>query len=239
MINTGPGFDFQELPEANLIAFNDVLSVPLIVEETCVGAISLYAESPLSFSQPHLDLLQKIAGLVAPLIPIGRNKKEQTGKVDILDDVSQAYKMAYLSVAGPQLVAAAEKERSALSMLLLEVTNFPQIVSLYGAAVSDATFKRIADTLRAELRQIDVLVRYGYRGFIALLPGMRGDQASRYGQRLIQQVRKSNIGSGVGQGVPVACRASVASFPSDGTNVYALLECAHRALESGGAPCES
>ena len=230
MINTGPGFDFQELPEANLIAFNDVLSVPLIVEETCVGAISLYAESPLSFSQPHLDLLQKIAGLVAPLISIGRNKKEQTGKVDILDDVSQAYKMSYLSVAGPQLVAAAEKERSALSMLLLEVTNFPQIVSLYGAAVSDATFKRIADTLRAELRQIDVLVRYGYRGFIALLPGMRGDQASRYGQRLIRQVRKSNIGSGVGQGVPVACRASVASFPSDGTNVYALLECAHRAL---------
>ena len=230
MINTGPGFDFQELPEANLIAFNDVLSVPLIVEETCVGAISLYAESPLSFSQPHLDLLQKIAGFVAPLISIGRNKKEQTGKVDILDDVSQAYKMSYLSVAGPQLVAAAEKERSALSMLLLEVTNFPQIVSLYGAAVSDATFKRIADTLRAELRQIDVLVRYGYRGFIALLPGMRGDQASRYGQRLIQQVRKSNIGSGVGQGVPVACRASVASFPSDGTNVYALLECAHRAL---------
>ena len=239
MINTGPGFDFQELPEANLIAFTDVLSVPLIVEETCVGAISLYAESPLSFSQPHLDLLQKIAGLVAPLISIGRNKKEQTGKVDILDDVSQAYKMSYLSVAGPQLVAAAEKERSALSMLLLEVTNFPQIVSLYGAAVSDATFKRIADTLRAELRQIDVLVRYGYRGFIALLPGMRGDQASRYGQRLIRQVRKSNIGSGVGQGVPVACRASVASFPSDGTNVYALLECAHRALgqeERPGSP---
>ena len=58
-------------------------------------------------------------------------------------------------------------------MLLLQVTNFPQIVSLYGAAVSDATFKRIADTLRAELRQIDVLVRYGYRGFIALLPGMQ------------------------------------------------------------------
>ena len=104
MINTGPGFDFQELPEANLIAFNDVLSVPLIVEETCVGAISLYAESPLSFSQPHLDLLQKIAGLVAPLIPIGRNKKEQTGKVDILDDVSQAYKMSYLSVADLNLL---------------------------------------------------------------------------------------------------------------------------------------
>jgi len=230
MINTGPGFDFQELQEANLFLFTDVLAVPMIVEETCVGSLSLYAESPLSFAQPHLDLLQKIAGHIAPLIPATRSKKEQVGKPELLDSVSQTYKMAYLSVAGPQLVAAAEKENSALSLLLLEVTNFPQIVSLYGAAVSDATLKRVADALRAELRQIDVLVRYGYRGFIALLPSMRGDQASRYGQRLIQQVRKSNVGSGMGQGVPVACRVSVASFPSDGTNVYALLESAHRAL---------
>jgi len=230
MINTGPGFDFQELQEANLFSFNDVLAVPMIVEEACVGTVSLYAESPLSFTQPNLDLLQIIAAHIAPLIAVTCRKKEHIGKPDLTDPVSQTYKMAYLSVAGPQLVAAAEKEHSALSLLLLEVTNFPQIVSLYGAAVSDVTLKRIADTLRSELRQIDVLVRYGYRGFIALLPGMRGDQASRYGQRLIQQIRKSNVGSGIGQGVPVACRASVSCFPTDGTNAYALLESAHRAL---------
>lgn len=230
MMNTVPGFDFQELQEASLNSLNDVLAVPMIFEEACVGTISLYAEPPLSFKQPDLELLQNVAGHIAPLIASARNKKERVGKFDLVDPVCQTYKMAYLSVAGPQLIETAQRDHSELSLLLLEVTNFPQILSLYGAAVSDVTLKRLADTLRSELRQIDVLVRYGYRGFIALLPGMRGDQAARYGQRLIQQLRKSNAGSGIGQGVPVSCRASVSSFPSDGTTAYELLESAHRAL---------
>jgi diguanylate cyclase (GGDEF)-like protein/putative nucleotidyltransferase with HDIG domain len=230
MINTGPGFDFQDLPESNAFAFNDVLSVPMIVDETCVGTISVYAESPITFTQANLDLLQKAAGHIAPLLVDAYKKKGQIGQHDLLDPISQTYRIAYLSVAGPQLIAAAEKEGSTLSLLLVEVTNFPQIASLYGAAVSDATLRRIADTLRAELRQIDLLLRYGYWGFIALLPGMRGDQAMRYAQRLVQQIRKSNTSSGIGHAVPAACRASVSSFPSDGTSVYALLEAAHRAL---------
>jgi diguanylate cyclase (GGDEF)-like protein len=88
----------------------------------------------------------------------------------------------------------------------------------------------VADSLKAELRETDVLVRYGYRGFAALLPGVRKEKALRCAQRLQHQIKSSAVGNVTGHNVFIDCNTGVASYPSDGSSTFALLQSAQRAM---------
>jgi diguanylate cyclase (GGDEF)-like protein len=174
--------------------------------------------------------MQGVAAQVAPVIgdALGRQVRPDGSK--LIDAVTNTYRVAYLSVAGSQFVAAAAKDRSPLSLLLFEIKNLSQIVNLYGISKSDELLRKVADTLRVELREIDILVRYGYDGFVALLPGVRAEQAARYAQRIAQLVRTNSTLGLAWHNAAVSCQATVASYPNDGSTIYDLLQSAQRSL---------
>jgi GGDEF domain-containing protein len=65
------------------------------------------------------------------------------------------------------------------------------------------------------------------QGFVALLEGVRQDQALGSAQRLGQKISSIRISN-----LPrIVCRFGAASFPEEGATVFALLECALQALE--------
>ena len=230
ILNTRPVLDLKELGLVACDSLTDVLVVPLTVEDSCIGTVSLYAEPPISFTHSELDLMQTIAAQVAPVIAdaLGRRARPDSNK--LIDPVTNTYRFAYLSVAGSQFVAAAAKDRSPLSLLLFDVKNLSQIVNLYGVSKSDEVLRKVAETLRGELREIDILVRYGYRGFVALLPAVRTDQATRYAQRLTQLVRTNSTLGLTWHGAAVTFHSAVASYPNDGSTIYDLLQSAQRSL---------
>lgn len=230
IFNTRPVLDLKELGIEDCNSLTDALVVPLTVEDNCIGAVSLYAEPPISFTQGQLDLMQAITLQIAPVIAdaLGRRTRSDSGK--LVDPVTNTYRVAYLSVVGSQFVTAAAKDHSPLSLLLFDVRNLTQIVNLYGISKSDEVLRKVAETLRGELRDIDILVRYGYRGFVALLPAVRTDQATRYAQRLTQLVRSNSTVGLTWHGAAVTCQAAVASYPNDGSTIYALLQSAQRSL---------
>ena len=88
----------------------------------------------------------------------------------------------------------------------------------------------MAAILRSELRQTDILIRYGEDGFIALLPGVRGPQAIRYLNRLLQLIKSAPVSLALGNISSINCQAAVASYPNEGSNPLALLEAAQRFL---------
>ena len=85
--------------------------------------------------------------------------------------------------------------------------------------------KRIAECIKPELRETDILVRYGHQGFVAFLPGVRVDQAHRCMLRLRQQIKNQGL-TVSGQNVSIECRAGISSYPKDGTTIFALIQSA-------------
>jgi diguanylate cyclase (GGDEF)-like protein/putative nucleotidyltransferase with HDIG domain len=230
ILNTRPALDLKELGCKDCNSLTDALVVPLTVDDTCIGTISLYAEPPISFTQADLDLLQGVAEQIAPVIVDARGRHARSDTRKLIDPVTNTYRVAYLSFAGSQFVAAAAKDSSPLSLLLIDVKNLSQIVNLYGISTSDDILRKVADTLRGELREIDILVRYGYRGFVALLPGVRMEQAARYAQRLTQLVRTNSTPGLTWHSAAISCQAAVACYPNDGATIYDLLQSAQRTL---------
>jgi diguanylate cyclase (GGDEF)-like protein/putative nucleotidyltransferase with HDIG domain len=229
MINTSPALEFQEV-SGDFSSLADTMIVPLVAEGECMGTISLYADAPTVYTASHLNSLQTLASIVAPTIAEIRGRKPLMENKGMIDPVTQTHRAMYLSVSGSQLISSAEQSQSPLSLLCVDIKDYQQLVSLYGTHTGDAILRKAANTLKTELRETDILVRYGHQGFAALLPGVRKEKALRCAQRLQQQIRAGAVNSITGHSIPIDCQAGVASYPGDGSTTFALLQSAQRAM---------
>jgi diguanylate cyclase (GGDEF)-like protein/putative nucleotidyltransferase with HDIG domain len=222
MFNTEPALEFQGMG-ADFSSFKDALVVPMINEGECLGTISLYALKSISYSQEHLNIVQTVAGFLAPLIS-EVNKNRNADSNDVTDSTTGLHRISYLSALGPQLIAAAKKSNSPVSLIYIEIRNLTQIIRVFGSSFANSILKKVADCIKLELRETDILVRYGQLGFIALLPGVRDDQAIRCSQRLEQRIKAESISSS--QGFAIDCRSGISSCSGEETTVLSLLKSA-------------
>jgi diguanylate cyclase (GGDEF)-like protein len=191
--------------------------------------ISLYAQELSSYGQDHLNIVQTVAGFLAPLIA-EVNKSRGSDSRDVVDPTTGLHRVSYLSAVGPQLISNAQENGTPASLLYIEIKNLAQIMRIFGSNLGNSTLKRIADCIRPELRETDILVRYGPQGYIAFLPGVRDDQAFRCSQRLKQRIKSDTMTSG--QGFSIDCQTGISFCPQDGSTVLSLLKAAQENMRA-------
>ncbi len=229
MLNAKPALEFRGAAH-ELLTLTDALVVPISVADNCLGTISLYSEVPNTYTRTHEELIRTIASIVTPILTDARDRTRTHLPTDHIDPVTRVYTSAYLSVAGAGLIAAAEQSKAPLSLVNLEVSNLRQVTNLYGPASADLIMGKVADAFRLDLRETDVLARFGSQGFVALLPGMRQEQAQRWAQTLQQRARSITISTGQSQGVYANCHIAVSSFPEAGADIFTLIASARQSL---------
>ena len=229
MINSEPALDFRGI-QGSFESFKDALVVPIIHKDETLGTISLYAQDPISYKEHDLDTLQMLAALLAPLILESR-KNEASASEQAIDPTTRIHRISYLMAIGPQLISFAGKNRSPLSLLYIEIRNLPKIVRVFGSPMGDKILPKIAECIKSELRETDILVRYGHQGFVALMPGVRNDQAVRCTERLKQQAGRESLE--IGKGLSIDLKTGVAFYPKDGLTVFGLLQSAMENMRSG------
>ena len=124
----------------------------------------------------------------------------------------------------------AKKKGSPLSLIFLDIRNYRQLANLYGIGAGDSILRQVSSVLQSELREMDVLVRFGQHGFVVLLPGVRKEQATRYAHRLQQQLRNMHTLDAAAHPINVNCQFGFASYPDDGTTIFVLLQQAQISL---------
>jgi diguanylate cyclase len=65
-----------------------------------------------------------------------------------------------------------ERNRTPLSILMLDIDHFKQFNDRYGHAAGDAVLQGVAEVLHTSLRKSDLVARYGGEEFSAILPGI-------------------------------------------------------------------
>ena len=228
MINTEADLDFQDLKD-RFPLLKYTLAVPILLGEECFGTISLYGENPLSSSQSDLNALLAIAGFIAP--PISEIRNRGGNLDDYIDPITQVHQIPHLTTVVPQFLASARDNSSPASLIFLEIKNLHQISRNYGADTENLVLRMIANCIKPELRETDILARFGNQAFLAFLPGVSENQALSCTQRLKQQVKKQSINLG-DRSFPIECAAGCSSYPKDGATLFDLLQSAQQSVRA-------
>lgn len=96
-----------------------------------------------------------------------------------------------------------------ISVLFIDLDHFKQINDTLGHAAGDACLAAVVAPIQAELRQSDILGRYGGEEFVVVLTGADSSEAAPVAQRICQGVSRVRI---EGFGSPrLTCSIGVAS----------------------------
>ena len=131
-------------------------------------------------------------------------------------------------------LAQAEVERARrfkrpLSVLLADFDLLRDVNNGYGHLVGDQMISRVADAIRASLREYDVPARFGGDEFAVLMPETTLPEAMAVAERIRRGVESIALKSGDGS-VPASVSIGVALFPSHGQTPSDLLAAADRAV---------
>lgn len=136
-------------------------------------------------------------------------------------------------------VTRAVREGGAASLLILDLDHFKSVNDRHGHLAGDEVLSAVAETLRSEVRENDLVGRFGGEEFVVLLPGVDDSDYGAAELRLVADRIRRRV-EGLSVGVPTAdgpltitgLTVSVggAAFPGDGTDLTRLLESADSAM---------
>jgi diguanylate cyclase (GGDEF)-like protein len=90
-------------------------------------------------------------------------------------------------------IELSRRSQQPLAVLMLDIDHFKRINDLHGHAAGDEALRSVAQTLKAQLRNIDMVFRYGGEEFLVLLSSTNGEAAAMVGERLRQAVHELQL----------------------------------------------
>lgn len=127
-------------------------------------------------------------------------------------------------VAMQQAIQQASQQDSAFSLIIFDIDRFKSINDTHGHDTGDAIIKQLTDTVKACLRNSDIVSRWGGEEFTILLQHTPLDGAATFAQRIRRAVEQTDF-----QGLPVTISIGITQF-HQGDSAKCLIARADEAL---------
>ena len=124
----------------------------------------------------------------------------------------------------------AQRYRSSLAVLMLDIDHFKNINDTHGHATGDQAIIVFVRACQAVLRDTDLLGRFGGDEFAILLPNTNAEGAIADAERLCQEIQASEILGGGGVALSMTSSIGLAMVGADITDIYSALTKADAAL---------
>lgn len=156
--------------------------------------------------------------------------QEALAKLAGLDSLTGVLNRREFFNQGEKEVALAIQMRQPLSAILLDLDHFKQVNDTYGHAIGDHALIEISRVLRENLRQNEIIGRYGGDEFAILLPGSAREHARQIAERLFEKLKKQTIATKKGD-ISITTSMGIAELTQTiQKNLDDLLDLADQAL---------
>ena len=126
--------------------------------------------------------------------------------------------------------ALAQRNKSSLSCMMVDIDYFKQVNDNYGHKVGDDVLKQVAHALQASVRKEDVVCRLGGEEFLVICPGFHAAEFYRYAERLRENVAALTFSDGSGKTFKLTISIGAASKKPELSSSELLLQLADKRL---------
>lgn len=113
---------------------------------------------------------------------------------------------------------------------MVDIDLFKKLNDTYGHLVGDEVLRAIAKKIQSQLRDIDVVSRFGGEEFFIIMPETEKKNAFIAAERIRKAIASTKFPGADGNDVAVSVSIGVAEFPGDGIDAGALIKAADMAM---------
>jgi diguanylate cyclase (GGDEF)-like protein/putative nucleotidyltransferase with HDIG domain len=223
LVNARPSTDLEAAGvPSDRTSLQSALVCPLVFNERFIGTISVYHTDNSVYTDDHRRLLDRISEQAAAVI-YNSMVFEQTQEDSLTDPLTGLPNTRFMFMHLTRELARAERLKSEVSLLVMDLDRFKDINDTFGHHVGDRALREVATVLRAAIRPYDICVRYAGDEFIVVLSGCGGEEAERKRLELQRAVDSLQFEARPGKLLPLAISIGAAIFPHDGDSYETLL----------------
>ena len=224
-----PGFTHEIveriLKKIDLLDGSLVIHLPLQMDDKFIGVLWLMG---IDLENSDLPTMGLFARQTASALENAR-LFEETQRLAITDSLTGLNtRRNFFTLAKTEFDRSLRFERSLIA-IMIDVDHFKQVNDKFGHAVGDEALRTIAQQLKANLRSIDIIGRYGGEEFVILLPDTSLSDALQLAERLRSCIVEEVIEFG-GIILKISISIGVAALSSSTANLKILVDQADNAL---------
>jgi diguanylate cyclase (GGDEF)-like protein len=202
--------------------------VPLIYQGVLIGFLLVRTDDPARvWADNELMLLRTVADQLTVAVNQAR-LFAQMEQLALTDELTGCFNRRWFEMQFERDLQMANRMRQPLSLIILDLDNFKLINDAAGHETGDLALRLLADSVRANLREVDTAVRYGGDEFVVILPQANIQGALIVAERLRCRVEQIDV-PGFGR---LSASLGLSTFPVHGSSRDTLIQAADRALYS-------
>jgi diguanylate cyclase (GGDEF)-like protein/PAS domain S-box-containing protein len=191
------------------------MAVPIIIGDSLFGVLDVQANKINRFSEDDIRIKTTLAAQIAVAVQNARLFSEHKRVEDelrrakeSLEVVNMELRFAFeheqhmartdsltkinnrgnlFELAGHEFEVA-KRYQQPLSIIMFDLDHFKNINDTYGHSIGDKMLERVAQVTHAQLRDVDIIGRYGGEEFVIVLPVTNAQKASLLAQRILENV---------------------------------------------------
>jgi diguanylate cyclase (GGDEF)-like protein/PAS domain S-box-containing protein len=139
---------------------------------------------------PVLDGQGQVKNFIAIKFDITKHKQTEADlqRLAHTDVLTRVNNRRYLFELAEHEFEVAKRYQQPLSIVMFDLDHFKQINDIYGHSIGDKMLERVAQVTHAQLRDVDIIGRYGGEEFVVVLPMTKAQKASLLAQRILETV---------------------------------------------------
>jgi len=199
-----------------------IACIPMVVFNEVIGVINVTNKRHgKEFTDDDVEMLKAVADQAAVAI-----NKAQLWDMAVTDSLTGLYVRRYFMVKLQEELVRAERYNNILSIVMADLDGFKNINDTYGHDMGDRVLKAIGQFLQQNIRDVDVVARYGGDEFVIMIPEAAQESAYILSERLRKQfseLKFENL-------PPITISLGIATYPSEGPELEDIIKKADSAM---------
>ncbi len=221
--------DFDHCLHLNNSDYNILLSATLDDNNATLGYVHLYRKLHDAFTSDELQFLNTL--LQQSITAIKKaHLFEETQRLATIDPLTELYNRRHLYLLGKHELDRAKRYKNPLSAIMIDADKFKNINDTYGHAMGDQILQELARHLRNNMRDVDIIGRYGGEEFAIILPNTDLESAAELAERIRASIDSQITVTRRKKHARFTISLGVAMMGQDTPTLEALLDKADRAL---------
>jgi diguanylate cyclase (GGDEF)-like protein len=212
------------------------ICIPIIQSGT-VGSILqvVGSEDEKNLMQMYIPFINIYLRETAPVLEAKR-LMDTLRESNLRDAMTGLHNRRFLEEYVQTLVAASQRRKSQLSILMLDLDYFKMVNDKHGHDAGDAVLKALSKVLTQAVRASDLVIRYGGEEFLIILQDTTGQDADNVAEKIRAAVAELKVQVS-GTVLQKTISIGISEFPTDSDTFWQAVKYAdvalYRAKEDG------